>query len=392
MKTAVLDKNKNYANKKHTKKISCFEMVVTLLILGCVTSFSANATLNVLYNIILCIEVLFFIITLSKCRISNYDCTIILILVVMALLRVISICYSEALYNIIAIVQLLLLVSILFTCDIIKIGEREVKYYNILLFIVCILGLVDYILSPDKIFFTIFGSMNTFAGVFLFLFVLDIVLVQFNMQAFYLINFLLCLVLIFLSSSRTPLLMLVCFLINVFVLNKMFVTYKLRKLLFLIYILLLVMAIYFYINVDKWSFYQFINELSVKYFGKNINSGRPKIWVETIKNIKDDWLFGVGHVEHAYGNSGHNQFIQLLGDNGVVGLVIFIIFLSVIWRKLAEYGNDKIVRICMALMLSFVVYNCFEVTLLQNKFALGCLEWLVIGIGLNRCKKLKYKQ
>lgn len=374
------------------KTVFCFQSVVFLFTLGVVFSFSENTTLGLMYDVVLLFELLFFLFyALTVEKIDKTEIVLLLLVAAMTVFRVVFIFIDSPQYNIRCIIQIGMIIALLLFASKIKLRKEDVSFYNVLLFAVNILGLIDYFMSKDKIVFAVFGSMNTLAGTFLFLLCLDIILMQWQMKRRYIANIILCLVIIFLSSSRTPLLMLGAFLVCLVLLKTVFKSVKGRKFLFILFVVVGTLLIYAYINIDKWPIYSVINEWSLKLFGKNINSGRPLIWAETLELIKNDWLFGVGFVEHAHGNSGHNQFIQLLGDNGVVGLLLFIVFLQVIWNKLSKYGSDKTVRVCMALMLSFLVYNCFEVTLLQNKFALGCLQWLVIGIGLGRCRYLQRK-
>lgn len=365
------------------------KFLMAILVLCCVLSYSLNSVLNVLYKICISAEAIVLVVCVAKCRLSKVYQAILWICFAMILMRAVSIRPDSINYNLSAIVQMVIIAAVLFANDRLTIDESTVKFYNKILFVVCILGIIDYFLSADKISFVIFGTMNTFAGVFLFLLVIEWLLTRYYFKKNYVVNMVICLLLILASDSRTPLLALCWFIINLFLLKKIFKTEAAKKVLFFLFVIGIIVFICFYINIENWAGYRYFNDLSNKYFHKNIDSGRPGIWAKVLGRIKNNWLFGVGYVMSVTDYSGHNQFIQLLGDNGVVGIVLLIALFAVIWFEFAKHSDDKIVRTCMAMLLAFIVYNCFEVTLLQNKFALGCLQWLIISIGLGRCGKLR---
>lgn len=379
---------RNFPKRFAGKEVINVRVVILILLLGCITSFSKIVLLNNIYDAMLmlyCISLLFIC---RKLMLSKFEIRVMRILVLMSTLRIMSMFYSEIIYSLIALIQLVTIFVTLLACSHFEIRKSDVNFINVLLLFVCALGYFDYNLSSDKISFIIFGSMNTLAGVFLFLFALNLVLAQYHFKLWHLINFGLNLLLILLSSSRTPLLSIGVFLICLLILNMLSKSVKKCKVFFLLDVAIIFTIIFLYSSVDKWTHFNYLNQLSQKLFNKNIDSGRPQIWLDILQRLKGHWIFGLGYIEQDKDYSAHNQFLQLLGDNGIVGLFLFLVLYIQIWNKLAKYSKDKVIRVIMSFMVVFLVYNCFEVALLQNKFALACLQWFIIAIGLNRANSL----
>lgn len=154
-----------------------------------------------------------------------------------------------------------------------------------------------------------------------------------------------------------------------------------------------IIGIYIYARVDTFAFYTEWHTISVQLFGKGLDSGRPWLWGESLNAIGNNWVVGMGTGIQTndlmnFEGSFHNQFIQLFMQNGLIGLFVFYGILFTLWKPLARHLDDRIVRICLAAFIGIIAYNCFETTLLENKVALGIMQWQLIAIGVSRACSL----
>jgi O-antigen ligase len=118
------------------------------------------------------------------------------------------------------------------------------------------------------------------------------------------------------------------------------------------------------------------------------------LWKASIEAIGNKWIFGLGTGTlpsdfMMFEASFHNQFLQLFMQNGIIGLSMFYYLLYTLWKPMADNLRDPVIKICAAAFFGIIIYNSFETTLLQNKIALGLIEWQLIAIGVSRGISLK---
>ncbi len=150
-----------------------------------------------------------------------------------------------------------------------------------------------------------------------------------------------------------------------------------------------------YINIHSFSWYNMINNWSILKFGKQIDSSRPELWRIALNEL--EWwqiIIGAGtgklpSIARYRIASFHNSYIQLLMQNGILGLSCLIMVFYRIWIKLSTHSNDVVVRLVLSTFVGIIIYNCFECTLLQNKAFLGIIEWLILCMGLIRVRLLE---
>jgi len=90
-------------------------------------------------------------------------------------------------------------------------------------------------------------------------------------------------------------------------------------------------------------------------------SGREIIWQNIAPLIKDNFIFGVGTVGYlnfsqdtfGYMNSPHNVFLEILCYTGIIGLMIYMVFLYRIFLKSYELYRNK--KILLPLILLFPI-------------------------------------
>lgn len=200
------------------------------------------------------------------------------------------------------------------------------------------------------------------------------------------------------AASRTPvfttIIIILCFLgLRIFkpkeaVLKKMY----------WVLIFFLIFGIYIYINISTYDWYVKLNNYSELYFHKNIDSSRSDIWRFSLESLKI-WQFIVGSGTGAlptysgYENSSfHNTYLQLLMQNGVIGLAFLVHIFKLVWYKLAEKSNDIVCQFIIAGFIGIIVFNVFECTLLQNKAFVGLTEWMFLSVGIIRIRSLDRDQ
>lgn len=153
-----------------------------------------------------------------------------------------------------------------------------------------------------------------------------------------------------------------------------------------------------YAFVRYLPFYEQVDQLSLKVLQKSLDSSRPGLWRTSLAELSWwQWIVGKGtgtlpSIERYEGSSFHNSYVQLLMQNGVVGLAMLYVILGAFWKKLAAHADDRVLQFVLATFVGIMVYNCFETTLLQNKTFLGIVQWMVLVLGLIRCSQLQRKE
>lgn len=174
-----------------------------------------------------------------------------------------------------------------------------------------------------------------------------------------------------------------------------FVGWKLiskTKFLFNLYFILIVALNYFivaiYPKMYTWGNYYELNNLSLKITGKPLLTGRNTIWSQLIELISLKPWFGYGSsvVPEDFLStslSAHNLYIQIALQTGLIGVFLLALFLFFIWKSFYKNRHDPKVILVSCFFVGILIHQSFEVTLTQNQFALGLLQWMIIGFGLN---------
>lgn len=201
------------------------------------------------------------------------------------------------------------------------------------------------------------------------------------------ISIVLALFSVFWAGARTSLAVLLIIIVTYILLSLSKMKPRNIKKFFWIVLIITVVGIIVYINVSNYSWYKRINSYSVALFDKNINSSRPYLWKHSIDSLSWwQWIIGKGtgilpEIERYANSSFHNSYIQLLMQNGIVGLAILIWIIKFFWDTLSTIVEGKVGKIMLAFLVGVIAYNCFESTLIQNKVFLGSIQWLILGIG-----------
>ena len=198
-----------------------------------------------------------------------------------------------------------------------------------------------------------------------------------------LVSVVLAIVMIDIAKSRTALIVFLIIALTFMLLIKAKPSPKTLKIAFFVFIGLLFAALFIYANAKSFGWYDFLNGYSVRIFGKNIDSSRSALWMQALDSLSSNYVFGLGtgvQPEGSFaGKSFHNSFLQLLVENGIVGLLVFLAALYFLWAQISESPYPKSRAAAIAIFSGIIIYNCFESTLLCNKLSLGFIEWLLIA-------------
>lgn len=164
---------------------------------------------------------------------------------------------------------------------------------------------------------------------------------------------------------------------------------------FWILVLTAVFVIWFYINIRSFSWYDKVNQYSQQFFHKNIDSARPHLWSTELARLNGHILNGLGtgvlpQMNRYAESSFHNTYIQLVIQNGVIGLGIFLLFMDALWKEIVKKSEFIVGKYILSVFIGVIIYNCFEVTLLSNKIFIGIVQWFILGIGINILRKEIY--
>ena len=159
-------------------------------------------------------------------------------------------------------------------------------------------------------------------------------------------------------------------------------------------VIFILLCTYVYMNVTNYSWYKDLNMYSVSSFQKQVASERPDLWNYSLSQLK--WwqvIIGAGtgklptYIGYE-GSSFHSVYIQLLMQNGILGLGCLISIFKAIWDIIAKNENDITSRLLIACFIGIMIYNTFECTLLQNKAFMGLIEWSVLCFGIINSRKM----
>jgi len=164
------------------------------------------------------------------------------------------------------------------------------------------------------------------------------------------------------------------------------------KFLFNLYFILIIALNYFivavYPKMYTWRNYYELNNLSLKITGKPLLTGRNTIWSQLIDLISLKPWFGYGSsvVPEDFLStslSAHNLYLQIALQTGIIGVLLLALFLFFVWKSFYKNRHDPKIILVSCFFIGILIHQSFEVTLTQNQFALGLLQWIIIGFGLN---------
>jgi len=154
---------------------------------------------------------------------------------------------------------------------------------------------------------------------------------------------------------------------------------------------MLVSFVFLYTSWTQDPTFQRYDQIIYAHTGKSLFSGRHNIWPLLLEVWGErPWLgLGAGFMPQKmlpYEVSAHNLFLQITVQVGLVGLVSFLFLLLGIWRAFWQARHDPLARASGSYFVGLLTYCVFEVTLTQNNLSLALFQWLILGIGISRCR------
>lgn len=165
-----------------------------------------------------------------------------------------------------------------------------------------------------------------------------------------------------------------------------------RKFFFNLFFLIILAFNYFivaiYPNLHQWQHFHTVNNWSIELTGKPIMTGRNTIWAQLVDLISlKPWL---GYGSHLVPEdflttslSAHNLYLQISLQTGLIGMFLLVWFFYLIWRTFWKNRYDSKVILASCFFIGILIHQSFEVTLTQNQFGIGLLQWMIIAFGLN---------
>jgi O-antigen ligase len=115
--------------------------------------------------------------------------------------------------------------------------------------------------------------------------------------------------------------------------------------------------------------------------------GRKELWEKAERYFKEEPLFGIGFdtFRHREGMITHSMFMKILAEQGLIGIIIFIIFTGMVLQqsyKLFKHSKSKIGQgIGLGFLLCEIVHLVGSLTGDQSLYYnLMAIYWLFLGI------------
>lgn len=165
-----------------------------------------------------------------------------------------------------------------------------------------------------------------------------------------------------------------------------------KKIIFNLYFLSIIGISYWFIvvwpKVYTWKYFYVLDDFSIKLTDKGLLTGRERIWERLVEYITQKPLLGYGSTTVqsdfvASELSAHNMYIQIGLQTGLVGISLLVLFFFFTWKTFWLNKFDRKIALAASFLIGIIVYQIFEVTLTQNLFGLGLLQWIIIGLGLS---------
>ncbi len=128
---------------------------------------------------------------------------------------------------------------------------------------------------------------------------------------------------------------------------------------------------------------------------REIGSGRPTIAKAALKNWYEEgfvghtiglgYMYGITKMDKAGVGKifAHNGFIQILQQEGLIGIILFFLFLYSLLKYILRFKSNKYYTISMALFLAYIMEK-----LLQGNFVFALVLLLAIFLALMKKQNL----
>ncbi len=145
-------------------------------------------------------------------------------------------------------------------------------------------------------------------------------------------------------------------------------------------------AIFLYVELTQLKIYPQMAAFFLKYTGQNLYSGRQAFWPLLIEAIqRRPWGYGPGASPDYFvplGLSSHNLYLQVAIQTGLPGLFFLGLIFFLIWSNLYRTREEPLARLTGAYLIGALVFELFEVTLIQNNLTVGIVVWSILAVGI----------
>lgn len=152
------------------------------------------------------------------------------------------------------------------------------------------------------------------------------------------------------------------------------------------FIVFLIMLVLFISYSNQFEFFGQVEALVSDQTGRSLHSGRQLIWPIALEEISNKPVLGNGAgflINSLPGSetwSAHNAYLQVGMQVGLLGLSLLLYALYVTLKNMQVRANAEVSFVFMAIWLMIVVYNCLEVSLIQNAMPIVVVQWLILGL------------
>lgn len=207
----------------------------------------------------------------------------------------------------------------------------------------------------------------------------------------YFLLFIYGLYLLFQTNSRNIVIAEIFVLIPIFLKNifKKRVFYYVISVIAIMYSSLNVWINTFIQNNTKW--FNIILQISTEYFEKDtVFDGRLLLQKQALKLIAEHPFVGHGYECYSVGLAPHNNFLVMMFTTGIIGTVIYYLFIFKILRM--GYQNycmgDHISFVCALILMGFLIQLGAESFLVGNNIIV-LMPYFFMGVIINRNRRLK---
>lgn len=372
-------------------------ILATLIFLGFFEESVKQPFSMLAFGSVLLVPIVIFLWIVIKCRTVNYAQWV-GVLASSVLFAFVQILCIRNWRDYEALTPIYRTISLFFMAILVPSVEWKKVNYNYIVFLLVIsniLGLISVfnLIPKAENGYLLFGNPNTI-GVVYFTLIFVTLKIRRHMKKWMMVLLILSsLAVIWFSTTRTALFcigLLVIFILFVKLVNRK----KLATRFWLISCMLLIgTAVTVYYFIKDMPFYDFLNNLSQKLFGKNFDSGRPDLWHYAVDAVGENIWFGCGSGYKLESfmpglKTSHSVFFETYMQFGIFGLAAFCIMIFSLFRiKGKNVASDFDNLWILGIFIIIILYNAVGIVITKNRSTVGLLQWFLLALPFGANKK-----
>ncbi|MFN8707244.1 MAG: O-antigen ligase family protein [Planctomyces sp.] len=194
------------------------------------------------------------------------------------------------------------------------------------------------------------------------------------------------------SNSRGCWLCLLLFFLFLWVQRFMHSVNSLRMLSFPLIVAFSLCVTFIYATLADSEYFGRVSEISERMIGKQLDTGRAKLWREAAEDFRESPWFGHGLYSHdswtrkfkdgtVISLSVHNYYWAILHETGIIGMAGILTLFFVIWHAIVLGRDERFSRIALAFFGAILIQEISEVQLSTGTFTVGTSVWIAIAAG-----------